>query len=165
MIGKFEKLFKAKEFDFFIPQLLEDENILEELKKEFQLPTEDFLKLSDELHGQVYDFLYQHIWDCAEEIDSFEINLNEDPSEDDEYNVYSYLVRGMKGVFFIESQDEGPLFFENYENAKNYISMNFGIEFNENNEVDKRSLENRIDAATAIKRVIRIMDRLDADKR
>ena len=70
----------------------------------------------------------------------------------------------MKGVFFIESQDEGPLFFENYENAKNYISMNFGIQFNENNEIDKKSLENRIDAATAIKRVIRIMDRLDTGK-
>ena len=164
MIGKFEKLYKAKEFDFFIPQLLEDENILEELKKEFQIPTEDFLKLSDELQGQVYDFLYQHICDCSEEIDSFEINLNEDPSEDDEYNVYSYIVRGMKGVFFIESHDEGPLFFENYENAKNYISTNFGIEFNENNEVDKKSLENRIDAATAIKRVIKILDTLDADK-
>ena len=75
MIGEFEKLHKAKEFDFFIPQLLEDENILEELKKEFQIPTEDFLKLSDELHGQVYDFLYQHICDCAEEIDGFEITL------------------------------------------------------------------------------------------
>ena len=163
MFGEFEKLHKAKEFDFFIPQLLEDENILEELKKEFQIPTEGFLKLSDELHGQVYDFLYQHICDCAEEIDGFEINLNEDPSEDDEYNVYSYIIRGMKGVFFIESQDEGPLFFENYENAKNYISMNFGIEFNENNEVDKKSLENRIDGATAIKRVIRIMDKLEKD--
>ena len=69
----------------------------------------------------------------------------------------------MKGVFFIESQDEGPLFFENYENAKNYISMNFGIEFNENNEVYKKSLENRIDGATAIKRVIRIMDKLEKD--
>ena len=109
------------------------------------------------------DFLYEHICECAEEIDSFEINLNEDPSEYDEYNVYTYIVRGMKGVFFIESQDEGPLFFENYENAKNYISMNFGIEFNENNEVDKKSLENRIDGATAIKRVIRIMDKLEKD--
>ena len=69
----------------------------------------------------------------------------------------------MKGVFFIESQDEGPLFFERYDNAKNYISMNFGIEFNENNEVYKKSLENRIDGATAIKRVIRIMDKLEKD--
>ena len=41
--------------------------------------------------------------------------------------------------------------------------MNFGIEFNENNEVDKKSLENRIDGATAIKRVIRIMDKLEKD--
>ena len=161
MIGEFEKLYKAKDFDFFLTQLLEDEEIHELLKTQF--PNEEFLKLSDELRGLIHDFLYEHICDCAEEIDSFEINLNEDPSEYDEYNVYTYIVRGMKGVFFIESQDEGPLFFENYENAKNYISMNFGIEFNENNEVDKKSLENRIDGATAIKRVIRIMDKLEKD--
>ena len=161
MIGEFEKLYKAKDFDFFLTQLLEDEEIHELLKTQF--PNEEFLKLSDELRGLIHDFLYEHICDCAEEIDSFEINLNEDPSEYDEYNVYTYIVRGMKGVFFIESQDEGPLFFENYENAKNYISMNFGIEFNENNEVDKKSLEKRIDGATAIKRVIRIMDKLEKD--
>ena len=161
MIGEFEKLYKAKDFDFFLTQLLEDEEIHELLKTQF--PNEEFLKLSDELRGLIHDFLYEHICDCAEEIDSFEINLNEDPSEYDEYNVYTYIVRGMKGVFFIESQDEGPLFFENYENARNYISMNFGIEFNENNEVDKKSLENRIDGATAIKRVIRIMDKLEKD--
>ena len=161
MIGEFEKLYKAKDFDFFLTQLLEDEEIHGLLKTQF--PTEEFLKLSDELRGRIHDFLYEHICECAEEIDSFEINLNEDPSEYDEYNVYTYIVRGMKGVFFIESQDEGPLFFENYENAKNYISMNFGIEFNENNEVDKKSLENRIDGATAIKRVIRIMDKLEKD--
>ena len=56
MIGEFEKLYNAKDFDFFLTQLLEDEEIHELLKTQF--PTEEFLKLSDELRGRIHDFLY-----------------------------------------------------------------------------------------------------------
>ncbi len=56
MIGEFEKLYKAKDFQFFLEQLLEDEEIHELLKTQF--PTEEFLKLSDELRGRIHDFLY-----------------------------------------------------------------------------------------------------------
>ena len=150
------KLYKAKEFDFFHNYWRWKH--FGRIKKRISNSNWRFLKLSDELQGQVYDFLYQHICDCVK-IDKFWDKSNEDPSEDDEYNVYSYIVRGMKAVFI--DQDEGPLFFENYENAKNYISTNFGIEFNENNEVYWNVKQ--IDAATAIK-VIKILDTLDADK-
>jgi len=150
----------AKDFSFFIPSLLEDIDIQELLKAEFDhLDVEKIIREGDP-NDDFFDFIFEVIIEGAVYLEGIEVNLNED-GEPSEYNIYGYNIRGMKGIFFTEACGEGDdetLFYDSLEKAITSIEINFDVEL-ENNKVDRKSLEKRMTATEAIIRVLNIMKR------
>lgn len=97
----------------------------------------------------VYDFLFDYIVNNAVEVDTIEINLNEDPDETD-FNIYNYVIRGLKGVFFTDSADDDTRFFDDYKTARDSIELNHMITLPEKTASEERELRKRISAAQII---------------
>ena len=140
----------SKNFDHFIPNLLKDAEVLIVLQNEFKIPKGEEEKFNGELKDEVHDFLEQYILENAPEIEGVEVNLNDDP-EETEYGIYTYRIRGMKGVFFTESADDDTCYFPNYKTARSSIELNHNVVLNdvissEDSKVDK-SLASRISEA------------------
>ena len=144
-----EDFLGSKNFDHFIPNLLKDAEILTVLQNQFHTSKGEegrFEGLRDEVH----DFLEQYILEHAPEIEGVEVNLNDDP-EETEYGIYTYRIRGMKGVFFTESAEDDTCYFPNYKTARSSIELNHNVVLNdvisgEDSKVDK-SLASRISEA------------------
>ena len=143
----------SKKFDHFIPNLLKDAEIQTILREEFQLSKGDTQKLHNDLRDEVHGFLHDYILEHAPQIDGVEVNINEDPEEMD-YGIYTYLIRGMKGVFFTESADDDTCFFSDFKTARESIELNHNVVLDdfvpdEDSKVNK-SLGNRISEAEQI---------------
>ena len=139
----------AKKFDFFVPQLLQDVEVRLLLKTEFKVTDGDESRFENVLSDYVYDFLFDYIVNNAVEVDTIEINLNEDPDETD-FNIYNYVIRGFKGVFFTDSADDDTRFFDDYKTALDSIELNYTVTLPEKTASEKRELRKRISAAQMI---------------
>jgi hypothetical protein len=139
----------AKEFNFFVPQLLQDAEVRSLLKTEFKVTDGDENRFETDLSDHVYDFLFDYIMNNAEEVDAIEINLNEDPDETD-FNIYNYVIRGLKGVFFTDTADDDIRFFDDYEVARDSIELNHMVIIPEKDASQDRDLRKRISAAQMI---------------
>ena len=84
-----------KEFEHFMPSLLNDVEIQNLLIEKMQITKSDLPNLPSDLWGEAYDILYDYIQNEAPEIVSLEIDFG----EDDESEMTWYIC-GMKGVFF-----------------------------------------------------------------
>ena len=139
----------AKQFNFFVPQLLQDAEVRSLLKTEFKVTDGDESRFENVLSDYVYDFLFDYIVNNAVEVDTIEINLNEDPDETD-FNIYNYVIRGLKGVFFTDSADDDTRFFDDYKTARDSIELNHMITLPEKTASEERELRKRISAAQII---------------
>jgi hypothetical protein len=139
----------AKQFNFFVPQLLQDAEVRSLLKTEFKVTDGDESRFENDLSDYVYDFLFDYIVNNAVEVDAIEINLNEDPDETD-FNIYNYVIRGLKGVFFTDSADDDTRFFDDYKTARDSIELNYMVTRPEKTASEKRELRKRISAAQMI---------------
>lgn len=139
----------AKQFNFFVPQLLQDAEVRSLLKTELKVTDGDESRFENDLSDYVYDFLFDYIVNNAEEVDAIEINLNEDPDETD-FNIYNYVIRGLKGVFFTDSADDDTRFFDDYKTARDSIELNHMITLPEKTASEERELRKRISAAQTI---------------
>jgi len=139
----------AKQFNFFVPQLLQDAEVRSLLKTELKVTDGDESRFENDLSDYVYDFLFDYIVNNAEEVDAIEINLNEDPDETD-FNIYNYVIRGLKGVFFTDSADDDTRFFDDYKTARDSIELNHMITLPEKTASEERELRKRISAAQII---------------
>jgi len=148
-MNSFDELVGAKKFDFFVPQLLQDVEVRLLLKTEFKVTDGDESRFENVLSDYVYDFLFDYIVNNAVEVDTIEINLNEDPDETD-FNIYNYVIRGFKGVFFTDSADDDTRFFDDYKTALDSIELNYTVTLPEKTASEKRELRKRISAAQMI---------------
>jgi hypothetical protein len=139
----------AKQFNFFVPQLLQDAEVRSLLKTELKVTDGDESRFENDLSDYVYDFLFDYIVNNAVEVDAIEINLNEDPDETD-FNIYNYVIRGLKGVFFTDSADDDTRFFDDYKTARDSIELNYMVTRPEKTASEKRELRKRISAAQMI---------------
>ena len=139
----------AKQFNFFVPQLLQDAEVRSLLKTELKVTDGDESRFENDLSDYVYDFLFDYIVNNAVEVDTIEINLNEDPDETD-FNIYNYVIRGLKGVFFTDSADDDTRFFDDYKTARDSIELNHMITLPEKTASEERELRKRISAAQMI---------------
>ena len=135
----------SKTFDRFIPDLLKDAEILNVLQNEFQTSKGEEERFEGELRDEVHDFLEQYILEHAPEIEGIEVNLNEDPEETD-YDIYTYIIRGMKGIFFTESADDDTRYFSEFKTARTSIELNHNVVLGNDGMVDE-SLGDRISEA------------------
>ena len=148
-MNSFDELVGAKKFDFFVPQLLQDAEVRSLLKTEFKVTDSDENRFETDLSDHVYDFLFDYIMNNAEEVDAIEINLNEDPDETD-FNIYNYVIRGLKGVFFTDSADDDTRFFDDYKVARDSIEINHMVTIADKTPSEDRELQKRISAAQVI---------------
>ena len=143
-----EDFLGSKKFDYFIPNLLKDSEILTVLQSEFNTSKDEEEKFQGELRNEVHDFLEQYILEHAPEIEGVEVNLNEDPEETD-YGIYTYVIRGMKGIFFTESADDDTHYFSEFKTARTSIELNHNVVLSDDGMVDK-SLGDRISKAETL---------------
>lgn len=160
-MNKLNNYFEAKDFSFFVPSLLEDKEIQNLIKKELShLDLEKEIK-SKEISGEIINLLETHIFDNAIEIDIITVDLNEeqedDPEYEPEYNCYTYVIRGMKGVYITESGDDDTRLFDSYEKAIESIELNYDVDLDQNNQVTKKSLEERMSFDQAVYKVLNII--------
>lgn len=148
-MSSFDESVGAKKFNFFVPQLLQDVEVRSLLKTEFNVTDGDESRFETDLSHHVYDFLFDYIMNNAEEVDAIEINLNDDPDETD-FNIYNYVIRGLKGVFITDSADDDTRFFDDYEVARDSIELNHMVIIPEKNASEDRELRRRISAAQMI---------------
>lgn len=139
----------AKQFNFFVPQLLQDVEVRSLLKTQFNVMDGDESQFENELSDYVYDFLFDYIVNNAEEVDAIEINLNENPNETD-FNTYNFIIKWLKGVFFTDSADDDTRFFDDYETARDSVELNYMITLPEKTASEERELRERISAAQII---------------
>lgn len=125
----------SKTFDHFIPDLLKDAEILTVLQNEFHTSKGEEERFEGELRDEVHDFLEQYILEHAPEIEGIEVNLNEDPEETD-YGIYTYVIRGMKGIFFTESADDDTRYFSEFKTARTSIELNHNVVLGDDGTVD-----------------------------
>lgn len=109
-----------KEFEYFMPSLLNDVEIQNLLIEEMQITKSDLPNLPSDLWGEAYDILYDYIQNEAPKIVSLEIDFG----EDDESEMTWYIC-GMKGVFFTWSTEIDETFYDNYESAKSSIELDY----------------------------------------
>ena len=143
-----EDFLGSKKFDYFIPNLLKDSEILTVLQSEFNTSKDEEEKFQGELRNEVHDFLEQYILEHAPEIEGVEVNLNEDPEETD-YGIYTYVIRGMKGIFFTESADDDTHYFSEFKTARTSIELNHNVVLSDDGMVDE-SLGDRISKAETL---------------
>lgn len=143
-----EDFLGSKKFDHFIPTLLKDSEILTVLQSEFNTSKDEEERFQGELRDEVHDFLEQYILEHAPEIEGVEVNLNEDPEETD-YGIYTYVIRGMKGIFFTESADDDTRYFSEFKTARTSIELNHNVVLSDDGMVDE-SLRDRISKAETL---------------
>jgi len=132
-----------------VPQLLRDVEVRSLLKTQLSVMDGEESRFENELSDYVYDFLFDYIVNNAEEVDAIEINLNEDHNGSD-FNIYNYIIKGLKGVFFTDSADDDTRFFDDYKTARDSIEINHMVTIADKTPSEDRELQKRISAAQVI---------------
>ena len=157
VLDNYNEILGAKNFDYFLPSLLDDIEIKDFLNKKFKNLDFKLINEGTHLYNQVYDCLYDHIYENAIDLHEVEVDFNED-QESNDYNNYCFVIRGMKGIFFTDSADDDLRLFDSFDKAIKSIELNFDIKLDDKkNKVEIDSLKKRMTLDQAIVNAIKII--------
>ena len=157
VLNKYDEILGAKNFDYFLPSLLDDIEIQDFLNNKFKNLDFKLITEGTHLYNQVYDCLDDYIYENALDFHEIEVDLNED-HESNDYNNYYFVIRGMKEIFFTDSADDDLRLFNSFDKAVKSIELNFNIKLDDKkNKVEIGSVKKRMTLDKAIANAIKII--------